>query len=248
MTTRRLAVRLAAAAAGGYCIVGVFLTGSRGGLAGLGVALLAGLVFAGRGRRIRVLPVAAVAVALAVLYVVAIAPPIVRERIARPGDGTGRADIWRVGVEMVKANPVLGVGAGNFRVRSPQYVLEAGLIRRSDLIVDKPLVAHNIYLAVLSQLGIVGLLLFLGIIGSSLAAAARAANAFARQRDEEMELLARAVFVALCGILVAGFFGSWSFSKPLWILLATCSVLLRLASLAGGDGDRRTALRSHRLP
>jgi O-antigen ligase len=229
MTTRTVLVRLAATAACCYCLAGMFLTGSRGGLVGLGVALLAGLFFAGRGRRIRVLPLVVIAVCMALLYILAIAPPIVRERISNPGDGTGRADIWKVGAEMVKANPVLGVGAGNFRVRSPQYVLEAGLIRRSDLIVDKPLVAHNIYLAVLSQLGIVGLLLFLGIIGASLAAAANAARAFTRQRDEESELLARAVVIALCGILAAGFFGSWSFSKPLWLLLATCSALLALS-------------------
>lgn len=229
MTTRTVVVRLAATAAGCYCLAGLFLTGSRGALVGLGVALLAGLFFAGRGRRIRVLPLVVIAVCMALLYVVAIAPPIARERISNPGDGTGRADIWKVGAEMVKANPVLGVGAGNFRVRSPQYVLEAELIRRSDLIVDKPLVAHNIYLAVLSQLGIVGLLLFLGIIGVSLAAGAGAARAFTQQKDEELELLSRAVVIALCGILVAGFFGSWSFSKPLWFLLATCSALLALS-------------------
>lgn len=229
MTTRAVFVRLAAAAASLYCLAGLFLTGSRGGLVGLGVALLVGLFFAGRGRRSRVLPLVVLAVCMALLYVLAIAPPVVRERISNPGDGTGRADIWKVGAEMVKANPVLGVGAGNFRVRSPQYVLEAELIRRSDLIVDKPLVAHNIYLAVLAQLGIVGLLLFLGIIGASLAAAAKAARAFTQQRDEELELLSRAVVIALCGILAAGFFGSWSFSKPLWFLLATCTALLALS-------------------
>jgi len=230
MTTRHVALRLAAAGACCYCLAGVLLTGSRGGLLGLALALLVGLFFAGRGRRARVLPVVVIAVSMALLYVLAIAPPAARDRITNPGDGTGRADVWKVGVEMVKANPILGVGAGNFRARSPEYVLRAGLIRRSDLIIDKPLVAHNIYLAVLSQLGIVGLLLFLGIIGASLRAVVAAARAFKRQKDEELELLSRASFIALCGILAAGFFGSWSFSMPaLWFLLATCSVMLRLA-------------------
>jgi O-antigen ligase len=221
--------RLAAVAAAGFCIVGVVLTGSRGGLFGLGVALAAGLVFAGRGRRAQVVPVVAVATALTILYIATLAPPILRDRIAQPGDGSGRADIWRVGVEMVKANPLLGVGAGNFKARSPEYVLEAGLIRRSDLIVDRPHVTHNIYLQVLSQLGIVGLVLFVSIIGSSLAATVSAARAFARQKDEQMELIARAVFVGLCGMLVAGFFGSWLFSKALWLLLAIGPALLALA-------------------
>jgi len=246
MTRQRLAVRLGGALAAGYCVVGLFLTGSRGGLVGFSVALLVALFFAGRGRRARVLPVIVVAVAMALLYVFAFAPPIVRERIANPGDGAGRADIWKVGVEMVKANPVLGVGAGNFRVRSPEYVLQAGLIRRSDLIVGKPLVAHNIYLAVLSQLGIIGLLLFLAILGSSLAAGIRAARIFTQHRDEELELLCRALVIALGGTLAAGFFGSWSFSKPLWLMLALCSAMLTLALRQ--HPRRSTAARARTAP
>lgn len=233
MTQRGLATRLAAVAAGGFCIIGVVLTGSRGGLLGLAIALVVGLVFAGRGRRVRVVPAVAIAVALTVLYVVVLAPPELRARVAQPGDGSGRTDIWRVGAEMVKANPVLGVGAGNYEARSPEYVLQAGLIRRSDLIVDRPLGPHNIYLQVLSELGVIGLLLFLGIVGSALIAAAMAAHAFERQKDEQLELVARALFVALCGMLAAGFFGSWLFSKQLWILLAMCPAMLTVARLHG---------------
>lgn len=229
MSARPIAFRLVAIMAGGFCIIGVILTASRGGLLGLGVALLAGLIFAGRGRRARVVPVVVVAAALTVFYVVAFAPPILKDRIAQPGDGSGRTDIWRVGIEMVKANPVLGVGAGNFKARSPEYVLEAGLIRRSDLIVDRPHVTHNIYLQVLSQLGIVGLLLFLSIIAAALTATVLAAREFARQKDEQMDLITRAVLVSLCGMLAAGFFGSWLFSKPLWLLLAIGPTLLALA-------------------
>ena len=229
MTTRGLVVRLAAVAASGFCIIGVVLTGSRGGLVGLAMALLAGLVFAGRARRARIVPVMVVAVALTVLYVVVLAPPDLRARISAPGDGSGRSDIWRVGAQMVKANPVLGVGAGNYEARAPQYVLRAGLIRRSDLIVDRPLVPHNIYLQVLAELGVVGLLLFLCIIASALTSAAMAARAFTRQKDEQLELLARALFITLCGMLTSGFFGSWLFHKQLWILLAMGPAMLTVA-------------------
>ncbi|MEA2232308.1 MAG: hypothetical protein QOD83_2124 [Solirubrobacteraceae bacterium] len=242
MTQRAIAVRLAAVAVSGFCIVGVVLTGSRGGLIGLAVALLVGLAFAGRARRARVVPVVAIAIALTVLYVIALAPPDLRARITETGDGSGRSDIWRVGAEIVKANPVLGVGAGNYEARSPEYVLQAGLIRRSDLIVDRPLGPHNIYLQVLSELGVVGLLLFLGIIGSALTTAAMAAQAFARQHDEQMELVARALFVTLCGMLTAGFFGSWLFHKQLWILMAMGPAMLTLAHQRSAEASPAAGL------
>lgn len=235
MKSRPILFRFAAVAAGCFCIIGLVLTGSRGGFIALIVALTAGVIFAGRARRARVLSIVVVAALLTIVSVVAFAPPSVRDRLTATGDGSGRRDIWRVGVEMVKANPVLGVGAGNFQTRAPEYVLEAGLIRRNDLIVGRPRGTHNIYLRVLSQLGIVGLLLFVGIIASALAANVAAARSFARQKDEQMELIARAVFVGLCGMLAAGFFGSWVFSKPLWLLLAMGPALHALSRSTSHD-------------
>lgn len=235
--SRPIAFRVAAVAAGCCCIIGLVLTGSRGGFIALMVALTVGVIFAGRHRRARVFPIVVVAALLTVAGVVAFAPPVVKDRITGAGDGSGRTDIWRVGVEMVKANPVMGVGAGNFQARLPEYVLEAGLIRRNDAIVNRPRGTHNIYLRVLSQLGIVGLLLFVAIIVSALAAHVAAARSFARQKDEQMELIARALFAGLCGMLAAGFFGSWLFSKQLWLLLAIGPALLAL-SRSGPQADK----------
>ena len=55
---------------------------------------------------------------------------------------------------MVEAHPVSGVGAGNFRDVSGQYLLvEPGAITASDQIIDEPHFAHNVYLEVLAELG-----------------------------------------------------------------------------------------------
>jgi O-antigen ligase len=67
------------------------------------------------------------------------------------GDMNGRVDVWEQGLEIFKENPILGVGGG---------VFEAELARRRGSAVA----AHNTYLGILVEHGLVGLFCFLGII------------------------------------------------------------------------------------
>ena len=108
--------------------------------------------------------VVAAAVLAAVIYFGAFASVDARDRILELDGGTGRTDIWTVGWRMVEAQPLWGVGAGNFPVASIHYLLEPGALLRTDFIVDDPKVAHNTYLNVLAELGVVGLALFLAIL------------------------------------------------------------------------------------
>jgi O-antigen ligase len=164
------------------------------------------------------------------VYLTHFAPASAVERITKPDtSGSGRADIWKIGWRMVRANPVLGVGAGNYTNSAVHYLLEPGDIKRSDYIVDQPKVAHNVYLQVLAELGVVGLALFVGVIGFSLLSVARAARAFARAGDRSMELLARGLLIAMVGLLAAFFFASAIYSKQLWLLLGVCGTLPALA-------------------
>jgi hypothetical protein len=91
------------------------------------------------------------------------------------------------------------------------------------------------YLGVLAELGIVGLALFLSIIGFSLVCLVRSARSFSRAGDRDLEILSRAVFVALVGILAADFFTSRAFAKELWLLMSLGPVLLGMAQ-AETDG------------
>lgn len=226
------------------CLLALFLTVSRGGLVSLAAVLIAGVVVAG-GARKATLAFVAIAAIGSFVYFTAFAPPEARDRIVASDGGTGREDLWKVGWRMVEANPVIGIGAGNFATSSVHYLLEPGVIMRPDFIVDDPKVAHNTYLEVLAELGIVGLALFLWIIGYSLLAAVRAARAFARAGDREMDIVARAVFVALIGMLTGCFFGSREFSNQLWLLLSLGPALQGLARaelaarLAGSSASSR---------
>jgi O-antigen ligase len=221
-------LRLLTTVAVPLCVFAVFLTLSRGGLVALGASLIAAMVVAGRRRGV-VFGVGAAAVLAAVIYFGAFASGEARDRILELKGGTGRTDIWTVGWRMVENQPLQGVGAGNFPVASIHYLLEPGALLRTDFIVDNPKVAHNTYLNVLAELGVVGLALFLAIIAFPMWWAARAAGFAARAGDRQLEVLARAMVVVIVGLLAADFFGSRQYSKQLWLLLSLCPVLLAIS-------------------
>jgi O-antigen ligase len=214
------------------CLLGVFATLSRGGLLALGVVLVCAVLFGGRWRSRAALLLAGTALCT-IGYFTVLAPLTARERVTMT-TSNGRLDIWRVGWRMVQAHPLRGVGAGNFQDAAVHYVQAPGPIASARLIVDAPHVAHNVYLELLADLGIPGLLAFVGVAMFSLLAGLRAARAFERQGDSGLELAARCVVLALIGFLAADFFLSGEFSKQLWLTFALCAALLGLARRGGG--------------
>jgi O-antigen ligase len=222
--------RLTAVEAAALCLGTMLLTLSRGGLVALAVVLVASLFFAGpRWRRVAVALVV-VATSCVVLYFGSIASSGQRKAVTTIGSGTGRVDVWTVGWRMFTANPIHGVGAGNFSSSSVHYLLQPGAITRSDFIVERPRVALNMYLHVVAELGVVGLALFGSILLFCLGSAVKATRRFVRADDIEMELLSRVVVMAIVSILAADFFLSGQFSKQLWILLALGPCLLKISS------------------
>jgi O-antigen ligase len=228
--------RLGALGAGGLCTAGIFLTGSRGGLVSLVVALAAFLVVGARWRGRFLIVVVAVALA-GVGYFNYVASPETRSHVSSVGSGTGRLDLWTVGWRMIEQEPLQGVGAGNFAVSSVHYLLQPGAIERSDYIIGTPKVAHNTYLQLWAELGLVGLLLFVFVVGFCLHSTLKAARSFARQGDARMEVMARALFVALAGLLAADFFGSRLAEKEAWLLLGLAPALLAIARSREGPAS-----------
>jgi putative inorganic carbon (HCO3(-)) transporter len=222
-------LRLASAIVVPLCAMAVFLTASRGGLVALATALIVAVFLAPGRRRAAAFGLGLAVVLGAVVYFGALAPAAARERVTQLSGGTGRTDIWKVGWRMVEDQPVRGIGAGNFEVSSIHYLIAPGALIRDDFIVDTPKVAHNTYLNVLAELGVIGLAMFLGIIGFSIACALKAIGVAAKAGDRQVEILARAIVVVLAALLAADFFGSRQYSKQLWLLMALCPVLLEIS-------------------
>jgi putative inorganic carbon (HCO3(-)) transporter len=236
---RSPALRLAAVGAGVLALAGIVLTVSRSGLIALGVAVIAAIIFSGRWRP-RVLLLSAVIVGSAVLYFAAFAPYATRQRVTSSEQGGhGREDIWKVGWRMVQAHPINGIGAGNFSTTSIHYLLvQPGVLRRSDFIVDTQKVAHNAYLQAWAETGIIGLALFLAIIIGVLTCSVKAVRNFERDGNLMMEVLARAQLVATIGLLSSLFFSSDEYNKQLWLLMAMGPAFLAISGYRAKRDDR----------
>jgi O-antigen ligase len=225
-----------------FCLLSLFLTASRGGLVALIVAALAAIAFGGRWRGF----VAVLALLFAFggyLYFATIAPQSDRDRISQVTQGEagtqeGRATIWKVGWRMFEAQPVEGVGAGNFPTAALKYVVRPGQAPRSDRLISEPAVAHNTYLGVLAELGLVGGALFFSLIAFSVGSAAVAARRFRDFGDRQMEALSRGLFAAVVGVLAADFFLTAESSKQLWLLLGLGPALLAIANRTNPEREQ----------
>lgn len=233
-------LRLAAMSGSLFCVVSILLTLSRTGLVAMGFALLASIAIAGRWRA-RATIVTLLVAMIGVGYFTAVASPQARERVTEAGNGTGRTDLWTIGTRMVKDKPLAGVGAGNFSTVSIHYLLQPGTLTRSDFIVDTPKVAHNTYLEIFAETGVVGFALFLTILLLCISYGLAAVRNFSRLGDRRMEALSQAMLVGLFGLLAADFFGSEQFQKILWLLLALCPAMLAISRDALARAGARTS-------
>lgn len=221
-STRRAMLALATA----IIALGLAATQSRGGLIAACVCVVVALVI-WRGRRGLILALIGVVALATVSFFVA--NPAAWHRIQQSNQGSGRVDIWKVAWRVVHDHPFAGVGIGQFAQVSPHYVLQPGALRYVGLIVEKHILVHNLYLQLWVETGIVGLLLFLGLVITSVTAAWRAARRFDAQGDTEMAALARAAVLALIGMLTASFFLSNLAASQFWVLLALGPVLAGIA-------------------
>lgn len=147
---------------------------------------------------------------------------------------TGRVQIWKRGMGYMADYPVLGVGAGNFQVAEGTL---SPMARRAEYGHGVRWgAAHNSFVQVGAELGVPGLLLFVGVIVSALVALRRTARPALRAgaRDVAVSGLAQSLMASLVGFIVGGFFLSLGYSDMLYTLVALAVGLHKIASV-----DRR---------
>jgi O-antigen ligase len=183
-------------------LVAVALTASRGGMLATIVALLIVPLTMTRlspGRLAMAITVLAVSGAAAVAYV----PTQIIERLATTGTEVedmslgGRFGIWKSGVRALTARPLTGYGTGMWRSAVSPWL------------GPNPQVAHNSFLSVAVETGLVGLFLYLAMFFAVFRATRR------------LPLLERRYALVQLGTLVVAMMPlSWDDQKAAWFTLA----------------------------
>lgn len=203
-------------------LVAIALTGSRGGMI-TGLAAMAIVPFTMTRLTPTRLATAVAALglsgALAVIYV----PDKIVQRLATTGTSVenlslgGRFSIWVAAVRAFAQRPVVGYGTGSFRTAVRPYGIEQ--------------VAHNSYLSVLVEQGLVGFLLYYAMFVAALVSVVR------------LPLLERRFALILLGTLSLAMFPlTWEDQKAAWFVLAALIGLGQAARPAAGPAPRRRAV------
>jgi putative inorganic carbon (HCO3(-)) transporter len=210
-------VRLLCIAALILAVTCIVLTFSRGGFLGL---VAGGLVWAIRERAQRTKALvlsAALAVGVAIF-----APATLWERtdtleeFQQDQSALGRVYAWHVASAVNLDHPLRGVGGGAFREAWPIYAPPE--------VREHPLVAHNIFLDTLGELGWVGFFLFLTFAGSATGAVFRAGS------DPEIGWLARGIGASVAAFLLSNCFSGSLGDAHLFVLLGLAGAAERVAA------------------
>jgi len=181
-------------------LYGVYLTDSRGSflavmaMAGIWLWLRRGLLVAGT-------------VGAAGMAVLMALPTRMQELDAGESSAYGRIETWYDGIQMFLANPVFGVGVGNFTEHTF-------------------LTAHNSFVLVLAETGIVGYTVWLAMVGYCVLMPVMVLRLPAKMEDPQHQVLwteerrmAMTLLIAMVGFFACAFFLSRSYVILLYILL-----------------------------
>jgi len=212
-------VRAVAGVSAVLAVVAIVFSHSRGSFIGLVFSMVLWVLLSERqvkAKRFGVLALAAVALVI-------FAPKTFWNRTESVSDfrtdaaAMGRVHAWTVASRISLDKPLLGVGAGSFRMAWPLYAPQEA---------TRAYEAHNVFLQVLAELGIFGFLLFLTFLGASLEGAMKGAS------DPDSGWLAGALLAGSAGYLVcnlsAGFLGS---SPHFYVLFGLAAAAERVARM-----------------
>lgn len=211
----------------GACVVlilaGMVLTYSRGAAVALGITLVTVTVLGLISLR-KMLALLLMAAALIALF----APNYVQRLQSLAGtdsalsqspavDGAiqGRATENLAALYVFRDHPLFGVGPGQFFNRySTDYGNELDM-----RFLKQNRRAHNLYLEIAADTGILGLAAFLAIVGATLVQLRRLGR-FWRQRNPELAALADGMLVSLIAYMASAIFLQLAYQRYFWFLIA----------------------------
>jgi putative inorganic carbon (HCO3(-)) transporter len=147
----------------------------------------------------------------------------VRE-IPNSSQNESRIKLWKTAIMMIKEHPILGVGNGNYISRYDEYINKyKGLSYNA----YTRYTTHNSYLKVWSELGIIGIVSFLGILITALL---RVKKLFTITNDKFIKAFYMGVFASMIAFYFMNISDNLVFvpkaTTYFWVLLATAESTL----------------------
>ena len=200
----------------GLSLLAMMLGASRGGFLGLLVGLL--MVIWRSKTRIRNF----VLISLTMGPLVVLLPSSPLQRLLHPdyADNLGadiRIVLWRAGFRMIKEHPLFGIGLGNFMRMSGIYEDASAFYGTATSRVQG--LACNAFLELAAELGIIGMLVFIGILVATYLSLERVRRQTAGGKPNLLNIAADSLQVALVSFSVSLAFLSGEYLKPFWLLV-----------------------------
>jgi O-antigen ligase len=206
----------------------ITVTASRGGLLGLVVGL--SLITLRARRRIRYIPIAGVLLIAWSLSPISPLRRILSPTVSDQESSDSRLGLWRLGLEAIREHPVAGIGLGNFG---------ALVASSNDPSILGNHVAHNTYVELGTEIGLPGLIAFVGILAASFWTLERVRRRTAQVGPALVQQAALGLQAGLLGCSVAIFFSSLEYIKPFWL---TVFLTMCLPSLIAKKKSRVSAV------
>jgi len=230
-STRAL-LRVLAACALIACVAALAFSGTRSAWVGILVATVVWVIVRREPRQV----LAVAALSCGVVILLARVPGIGDFLLGRAqmslATGAGRTDIWVVGLGMLAAAPLLGVGFGNFSLAFTPYAIAQASASGAGGALFAGRAPHNVLLGISVETGVLGGLLLLAFFVSALL-------------PSTGDRASTIVRVALISLFVQSMFLDVLLQKQLWLFLAMAFGLASSQRLARVPGRQQPAAPGH---
>jgi O-antigen ligase len=203
--------RLTSAIATGLILGATYCTGSRGGL--LAALAVMGLYVLLK-RRVSIRSIMISSLLIVGLY---LSVPSYLTTINDQSNSTQyRVEMWAAGLDMIKGQPLLGIGRGNFAAYTNK------------------LIAHNSAVQIGGETGLAGLFLWIALVYISFKGVLAKLNS---TTDLQESSFCIALIMSLIGYLVSAMFVTLEY-ETFYLLLALCAAVARTAAVPISFGTR----------
>jgi putative inorganic carbon (hco3(-)) transporter len=141
--------------------------------------------------------------------------------------GSGRLAIWPAAWDAFEERPFTGIGYGAFVETSIDRIYATSGANITGFNVHREEV-HNVYLGTAAELGLIGLVAFLGLLVSTFVSLRRTARRAREAGADFVGNVANALVVGLASWCVGSLFIETETSRPLWILVGITLALPKL--------------------